>query len=333
MKLLLNLLFLTIFLGACQSQGNKDDSQASQKDTSELSESSAGPIRPARNKDYKRIVTVGNEATSLFLSLSDSARLVAIGHSHPKYPDLDLPKVGFKEALQAKALLLHQPDLVIGDSENLPSEVIEVLNEKKIEYFLLNQEANLESIQKNIQDLSTLLKAEKTGKKLLSEIDRNLKALQKIRGARKDTARVLYVLARGPRVLLYGGAATPSDLLIRLSGSKNAAGDYEGLERLTFDELNYINPDYLLISDKSVASFEGRMYNNPILTSSRAYRTGRMIVLGDYELNHLCESISVTALDLTKKIYQQQYYAPLPVKPEAPVSRSKPDKIEIIDNK
>jgi hypothetical protein len=73
-----------------------------------------------------------------------------------------------------------------------------------------------------------------------------------------------------------------------------------------------INPDFILMSKKGLESLAGKLYQVPIIYGSTAYKMGRVIVYDDYLLLNFGLNTSKTALDLCKKLYKGQYYAPLP---------------------
>ena len=265
-------------------------------------------------KAFKRIITIGDEVTEVVMALGDSSKIVAIGRTLEFSPNFKRPKVGYKGSLQSKFMLKHKPDLVLSDIEGNKDSVAINLKEKGVEYFLLKNEFNVNSLKNLITKIARILKRKKQAEQINAQIDQQLDSIRIIRKKRKDSLRVLYVHARGPEILLAAGINTPVDALIQLAGAKNAASLYEieGMARLTVEDMQAINPDFILMSKKGLASVAGRLYEVPVIFSSTAYKLGRIIIYDDYFLLNFGLNSPKVALDLCKKLYKGQYYAPLP---------------------
>ena len=147
----------------------------------------------------------------------------------------------------------------------------------------------------------------------------------------------MYIHARGPQALLIAGTNSPTDVLIRAAGAKNAVQDFDGMERLTLEDIHYLNPDFLLMSKKSIESLEGKIYNVPEIIGFTAYRLGRLIIMEENELLNLGLNTGKAALQLSKNLYEKQTYTPLPAIPltgenETPaiVEKKNQSEVEII---
>jgi iron complex transport system substrate-binding protein len=194
----------------------------------------------------------------------------------------------------------------------------------------------LTSIKDFITKVAKILKRKKDGEKLITQIDQQMDSVRIIRKSRKDSLRVLYIHARGPQVLLVGGVNTNVDALLKLAGAKNAAFEFDGMERLTGEDMQAMNPDFILMSKKGLESLQGRLYEVPAIFGSTAYRLGRVIVYDDYQLLNFGINSPKIALDLCKKLYKGQYFAPLPNMPfstdpnQQPLVREqvKPEKVQ-----
>ncbi len=320
-------LSLGLLLVACHSE---KQNTASEQDTV-LSPSSTQAN--SEKKDYQRIVSIGDLMTEIVIGLGDSNKIVAMGASHPLFPNFRKPKVGYDLTLRADYIVDHQPDLVLSDSEASPAEVVAQLKSKDFDYYLFDKPQELSSLQATIQKIGSLLQREKKAEQLIQSMQDSLaKVKQILQKEKKDSVRVLYVHARGADVLLLGGSNTFFDEIIRLAGAKNAADEYDGMERLTAEDMSAINPDFILMSDESFASFKGKIYQALLLVSSRAYRTGRLVTLPEYELTTPGLQTGMTALRLARKLYQQPYYTPLPFAPNVPRETAPVQELEIIES-
>ncbi|NJL14900.1 MAG: ABC transporter substrate-binding protein [Microscillaceae bacterium] len=295
----------------------------------------------ARFAEFKRLVCIGELMTDAVRAFGDSDRIVAIDRSYPHLPHLKLPKVGYKNTLKAAHLLRHKPDAIFSDWEGSPEEVVQAITQKKLPYFLYRQPEDVASLKLFLTDLGRKLNKPNTAKLLIRNLDKDLSEIRKMRKSRKDSLRVLYVHARGPQTMMFAGLNTVPDALIRMCGAKNAANDYENMERLDEEEIAYLNPDFILMSQQSFESFAVKIYQAVVLTKLLAYRLGRVIILEENELLNLGPGAGKVALKIAEKLYTQQYFEPLPLLPgpysdepgqnPAPIVKNPSKEIEIID--
>jgi iron complex transport system substrate-binding protein len=326
------LIFISLALWACgdnspqNKQGEKQAPNVVEIETKE----------PETYPKFKRIVCLGERVIEAVYALGDSSKIVAIDRSYDVFPYLKVPKVGYKSTLKASYILKHRPDAVFMEANIANEEEVAKLKAKNIPCFVFEQGGDLKSAKGFVKSISKKLNKEKQGQKIVTQIDEQFKEVSQILKKRKDSLRVLYVHARGSQALMLAGANTATNGLILLSGAKNAANDYEGMERLSQDEMAYINPDILLMSQKSLDSFEGKIYEALPLTSSFAYRMGRVIILEESELLNFGVNVGKSALKIADQLYRKQSYKPLPLSPvpytqETPTVTSPSTELEIID--
>ncbi len=308
-----NYLMMMLFLVACG--GKSTDPQAKNQKINGVA-SLSQEDEPEQYPKFKRIVCLGERVIEAVYALGDSSKIVAIDRSYATFPYLEVPKVGNKAVLKAKFVLKHKPDAVFMDEDTANEEEIKKLQEKNIPCFIFTKGNNWTDAKTFISSISKKLNRSKEGKGLISTLDADLRKVQKIIQKQKDSLRVLYVHARGTQALMFAGSETPTHRLLNLCGAKNAAFDYEGMERLTQDEMAYLNPDYILMSQTSLDSFEGKIYEATPLTSSFAYRMGRIIVLNEAEMLNFGVNTGKTALTIAERLYKKQVYNPLPFNPQ-----------------
>ena len=316
-----------IFLQACNPKDNgspsTNEEAAVTKETSDNQSS--------KSKTYKRIVTIGDAVTETVIALGDSSKIVAIGRTCPKYPDFQKPKVGYELTLQTKFILDHKPDLVISSSEASPSKIIQEIRDQKIDYLILEPIQDLPSMTGFVLEIAETLQKKPQGEKIIKQISQKLNEAKGLKGSRKDSVKVMYVLVRGAGFMLMGGSSTSFDAIIQLAGGKNVATDVDGLKRVTEQDMLQLNPDFLLMSHQSYDSFKSKAYDMPILYASRAYRFGRVVMMDENRLKSPGVDIGETAYELAKALYQQQYFAPLiPANPKPDVVTEKSNDLEIV---
>ena len=325
-----NLLYLACFITFLQACDPKENDSLSSNKTS-VTAKKTSDNQSSNTKTYKRIVTIGDEVTETVIALGDSSKIVAIGRTCPKYPDFQRPKVGYELTLQTKFILDHKPDLVISSTEASPSAIVEEIREQKIDYLILEPIQDLPSVTGFILEIAEILQKKPQGEKIIKQISQKLNKVKDLKGTRKDTAKVMYVLVRGAGFMLMGGSATSFDAIIQLAGGKNVVTEIDGLQRVTEQDMIQLNPDFLLMSHQSYDSFKSKAYDMPILYASRAYRFGRVVMIDENRLRSPGVDIGETALELAKALYQQQYFAPLiPANPKPDVVTEKSEDLEIV---
>lgn len=333
-------LMLVLFLVACGEKST--DKQVENQKINSVNNLSQEQ-EPEQYPKFKRIVCLGERVIEAVYALGDSSKIVAIDRSYDTFPYLEVPKVGNKSVLRARYVLKHKPDAVFMEEDAANEEEIQKIKEKNIPCFVFKKGQNADDVKAFITSVSKKLNRSREGKRLITEFDADLRKVQKIIQKQKDSLRVLYVHALGTQAMMFAGSETLSDHLLRLCGAKNAAFDYEGMERLSQDEMAYLNPDYILLNQSSIDSFEGKIYEATPLTSSFAYRMGRIIVLDKTESLNFGVHTGRTALKIAELLYKKQVYNPLPFNPQydndasansnnsAPVISKPSTEIEIIE--
>ncbi len=306
-------LMIMLFLVACGQKSNEPltENQKNNEVTHINQEK-----EPEQYPKFKRIVCLGERVIEAVHALGDSSKIVAIDRSYDAFPYLEVPKVGNKAVLRAGYVLKHKPDVVFMEEDAANEEEIKKIKEKNIPCFVFKKGESWDDVKDFIASMAKKLNRDKEGKRLLAQLNGDLKKVEKIIQKQKDSLSVLYVHARGAQALMFAGSETTTHQLLRLCGVKNAAFDYEGMERLTQDEMAYINPDYIVLSQTSLDSFEGKIYEATPLTSAFAYRMGRIIVLDKSERINFGVNTGKTALKIAERLYKKQVYNPLPFSPQ-----------------
>lgn len=296
-KLLLLPLFLLIFACKKTTQGENKDSTKTAKNGGKVKQTDLPPP-----KSYKKIVTIGKTVTQIVFALGEGEKVIAVDRrgSHDS-----LPLVGYGRILRSELVLKHEPDLVLSDVEGTPEEVMNDIAAESIDYIRYNNAPNMDSTKALIRKIAWRLNKKAKGENLIASIDSSLNTIPNIRKGRKDTLKVMYVLARGVN-LVMAGHKTPGDAFIRLAVGKNAtdALAIEGMKRLTSEMMIRANPDYILMSEKSWKSISGKIFEIPELFDSRARRLGRIIHMDEHAITGFGIDTPKAAAELCKKLYK-----------------------------
>lgn len=274
--------------------------------------------------EYKRLIIVGDELVDLVCSLGDSLRIIAVGKNHPKVAHRKLPLVGYKGSLKAEYIKQNKGDVVIGDMDMIDDKTAEEIEELGIPCYRLPNPQKTEDMAQYLKEFGRVLHKEKAVSRWNDSLAYNMARIERIcKRKRKDTLRVMYVQARNANAILMNGIGTLPDLMLQMAGVKNAAMQFEGLQPLTIETIQGVNPDFIIISKRTLNSFQGRPQDVPQFTSAQAYRMGRVLVLEDHELQGLSFRTGKTSLFICKKLYQENFYTALPLLDNLPAQDGK----------
>ncbi|WP_299453634.1 hemin ABC transporter substrate-binding protein [uncultured Microscilla sp.] len=296
-KLILIPLLMVAF--AC----TKDQSKQAGDSTKVINKKdTAKKVKLPPQKNYKRIVTIGKSITQIVFELGVGNKVVAVDRrtSHDS-----LPQVGYGRVLRSKLVMKHEPDLVLSDIKGSPEEKMNNILAEGVDYVRYNNPPNIDSTKALVKKIALRLNKKTAGEKIIQRLDSTLRLIPTMKKNRKDTVKVMYVLARGTNILV-AGHKTAGEAIIQLAIAKNAADvlAIEGMRRLTPVMMQQANPDYILMSNKSWDSIGDKMFEMPVLFDSRARRMGRIIHLDEEALLGFGLDAPQTAIELCKKLYQ-----------------------------
>lgn len=302
------LFILMVLLLACNNKNKTSKKNETSQDTNTKVKART-PKEPQKveGKDYKKVVVVGDAIAEIVISLLDTSKIVGVHKTLPFLPDFQVDKVGYNNVLKSDFILKTKTEAVFSDEEGSPEAEVEKVKAKKIDYFKYMKPSNIEDTKNIIEEISQRLKKEAKGKNLISKIDSSLTAIQNLVKPRKDSLKVLYVYARGPVVTLTAGKGTPIDEFIKLAGAKNAAEDYEGMEKLSAEEIVALNPHLILMSEESKASLEGKTHQATVLMSSPLYRSNVIFLLKEHDMTNFSVHTAKAAYQLANKLYGTGY--------------------------
>lgn len=304
---MLSIRFLAVVILLQSMSGCQKTAEKKVEDEAILSTLSTN-IDPKKPKSYKKIVSIGIPITEIIFALEEGKRVVAFDINLPTDTTLKLPKVGYGKTLKSDFILEHSPEAVFSDVKRSPQEVVDEVKQQKIDYFLFSIVEDVPSIKKLIELIATRLDVVPKGKALAAKMDEDLAKLNQFNRSHKDSLKVLYIHARNKQSILFGGKYTPADGIIKLTASKNAGDLYDDMNRITSEAMQEMNPDVLLMSAKTIESIGTPDAQGTLqpLFESRAYQTGRIIVVNDDEVNYFGIRAPKIAYDLATKLYPKR---------------------------
>lgn len=233
----------------------------------------------------QRWVSAGGALSEWVSALGGESRLVGVDTTsqHPQSLK-SLPSIGYQRSLSAEGILSLRPDILIGTEEMGPPPVISQVRSAKVQVELFSAQPDLPTLEKNVTHLGQLLGAESQAAQLLQGYQQQLDA-QKTRVAEAQTKQkapgVLLVLGHAGGKPLIAGKDTAADWLLQQAGGHNLA-THTGYKPFSVESLASLDPEVLVFADRALtgeAAKAALFKENPILDSSRAARTGRVLEL------------------------------------------------------
>ncbi|MFH0024163.1 hemin ABC transporter substrate-binding protein [Pseudomonas fluorescens] len=233
----------------------------------------------------QRWVSAGGALSEWVVALGGEAKLVGVDTTsqHPQSLKA-LPSIGYQRSLSAEGILSLRPDMLIGTDEMGPPPVLAQVKAAKVRVELFSAQADLPTLAQNVSRLGQLLGAEAQAKQLLQTYQQQLDA-QQARVAQAQTAHkapgVLLLLGHAGGKPLIAGKGTAADWLLQQAGGRNLA-THSGYKPFSVESLASLDPEVLVFADRALSGEAAKtalFKENPILSSSRAARAGRVMEL------------------------------------------------------
>ncbi|MFJ4546558.1 hemin ABC transporter substrate-binding protein [Pseudomonas sp. NPDC088885] len=233
----------------------------------------------------QRWVSAGGALSEWVSALGGEAKLVGVDTTsqHPESLKA-LPSIGYQRSLSAEGILSLRPDILIGTEEMGPPPVLSQVKAAKVQVELFSAQPDLPTVEKNVTRLGQLLGAEAEAKQLLASYQQQLDA-QKVRVAgaqsKQKAPGVLLLLGHAGGKPLIAGKDTAADWLLQQAGGHNLA-THTGYKPFSVESLASLDPEVLVFADRALTGDAAKVAlfkENPILNSSRAAKTGRVLEL------------------------------------------------------
>jgi len=233
----------------------------------------------------QRWVSAGGALSEWVSALGGESKLVGVDTTsqHPESLKA-LPSIGYQRQLSAEGVLSLRPQILVGTEEMGPPPVLSQIRSAGVRVELFSAQADVPTLQGNLQHLGKLLGAEDRATQLMATYQQALE-LQKIRVTRAQLTQpspgVLLLLGHAGGKPLIAGKDTAADWLLQRAGGHNLA-THTGYKPFSNESLVSLDPDVLVFADRALSGDAARaalFKENPILASTRAAREGRVIEL------------------------------------------------------
>lgn len=184
----------------------------------------------------KRIVSLNGSLTELLYQLDLGQNIVGVDVTS-SYPEAAqaLPKLGHVNKLNVEAVLALNPNYILVDSNALASPAIQQLAQSaEIEVLAVPVPQRLDGAVTSAKALAQKLPiAPEKIEALEEEIKKDQNALKEFLAQQKASPKVLFIYARGSKVIMAAGPNTAMAKMIKLAGGQNAVDDFEDFKPLT----------------------------------------------------------------------------------------------------
>ncbi|PTS83026.1 hemin ABC transporter substrate-binding protein [Pseudomonas sp. HMWF032] len=233
----------------------------------------------------QRWISSGGSLSEWVVALGGESRLVGVD-STSQHPESlrALPSIGYQRQLAAEGILTLRPDMLIGSEEMGPPPVLAQLRGAGVRVEMLSSKADLSSVQASLQRIGTLLGEPQRADQVFAAYQQRLQqqADWLVSAQRQQAAPgVLLLLGHAGGSPMAGGKDTSADWLIERAGGRNLAS-HRGFKALSTEALLALNPEVLIIADRSLsgdAAREALLQQNPALAATRAARNQRLLML------------------------------------------------------
>ncbi|NOW93696.1 hemin ABC transporter substrate-binding protein [Mucilaginibacter sp. SG564] len=253
----------------------------------------------------KRIVTLNGALTETLdaLGLGKSIVAVDVTSTCPAYVNT-LPKVSKNRSVSAEGLISFSPDVVLAPDGSVSKEIESQINAAGIKLVRIKQIFTLDGTYQFIKDVAAAVNATAKGDILIKQTkDKVAKALALVKQQPKN-AKVLFIYARGPGVMMVAGKNTHIDAIIGLAGGKNAVSSFNDFKPYTTEALVEANPDVILMFDFGFSSLGGMdsILKIPGMAQTNAGKNKRIVQMDADLLINFSTRLDQAILQLHSKI-------------------------------
>jgi iron complex transport system substrate-binding protein len=233
----------------------------------------------------QRWVSAGGALSEWVSALGGESKLVGVDTTsqHPESLRA-LPSIGYQRQLSAEGVLSLRPQILVGTEEMGPPPVLAQIRSAGVQIELFSATPDLPTLQGNLRHLGQLLGAEAAAAQVFDRYQEQLtqQHARVVEAQRKQKAPgVLLLVGSSGGKPLVAGKGTSADWLLQQAGGHNLS-THNGYKSFSVESLAGLNPEVLVFADRALSGEEARaalFRENPILSSTRAARDGRVMEL------------------------------------------------------
>ncbi|MGC9403564.1 heme/hemin ABC transporter substrate-binding protein [Vibrio genomosp. F10] len=252
----------------------------------------------------ERIVSAGANITELFFALNAEDYLVAADSTSKSYlQGTGIAQVGYHRQLSAEGLMALNPTHLIGSPEMGPETTLKLITASNVEVLTLSSENSLSALNQRIDTIAEITGKQQQAEQLKRSVLSDIEFLSQ--GSLSTPPNVIFLMLSKDRPATAAGTNTPVDTIISLSGAKNPASDMiESYKPLSYEAIIALQPDYILVSERTIESFGGQdniIKKLPLLAATPAGKNQQIISVPS---SALIGGFGLQSIELAKKLNQ-----------------------------
>ncbi len=209
-------------------------------------------------------------------------------------------------------IIAARPDLVLA-ARLLRPEFVDLLKKAGIPVLEFDRYKTLDEIRECIRLAGKALGTEDRASGILAGMDRSLAHARRAAALSGERPRVLYLTPSGHTI----GSGTVFDEILAAAGGRNAAAEagFAGYRRIALETAVTIDPDVLLVPgevtgpDETLEGFARAFREDPVWSSTRAVREGRLVVIPGKRLTAISQFVTGSAEEIGRALHPAAWRA------------------------
>lgn len=227
--------------------------------------------------DPLRVVTADGAITEIVYRLGMESRLVAVDTTSGYPPATQsLPKIGYLRALPFEGVLAMRPDLLITSDQAAPQKNLDRLSQAGVTVETLPSAWSPAAALARIQAVGELLGEPERANSLVSELEAEIRRVQRSVSARERRPKVLFMLAAGNHSVMLAGEGTAASALLEAVNADNAVLGVTGYKPANREAILASQPDAIVIAESTPGQFDIGSW--PELARLKAWQAGHRLV-------------------------------------------------------
>ncbi len=259
--------------------------------------------------DASRIVSVGGAVTEILYRIGLSDKIIAVDSTSLYPPEAQgKPDVGYMRQLSAEPILALEPTLVLAIEDAGPPEVLAQLKQADVPVIMISDTPDPSGVIHKIMQVADAVGAHERGAALRKQVERELEQVRSAIAKRTARPRVLFLLSVGQGgAPLAAGRDTSAAGIIALAGGINAIDAFEGFKPLSPEALVAAAPDFILVTNRSLALLGGKqgLRAIPEISLSPAIAEERLIAMDGLLLLGFGPRIADAAAQLAQLLHPE----------------------------
>ncbi|OBT15512.1 hemin receptor [Vibrio sp. UCD-FRSSP16_10] len=251
-----------------------------------------------------RIISVGSSITELLYALDAKDQLVAIDVTSKHFDESkQLPQVGYHRQLSAEGLMAQNPTHLIGSHEMGPESTLNLLKSAGIKVITVPSGDSEQDLDARIDVIAQITGKEPQAVELKKELHTQIESLSQLPSQQQP--KVIFAMLSEGRPATVAGSQTTIDKIIQLAGGINPThSDFSSYKSMSFEAIVSIQPQYILIPQRSWDSLGGQqgiIEKFPLLAATPAATNQHIIPVPG---TAIIGGFGIESIELSHSLYQ-----------------------------